>query len=129
MRREGNIPHSRIPTRYMYLHILTHNIRNHWVSGLYPSSGILNIRKHKVKGETHSLLGPIERAILNLQSNSVGLPLHLRTEKGLVCCFVVFRIPYDAQSPSSNPLESSSDVLYFTYDLIFFISEGKIART
>jgi hypothetical protein len=47
--------------------------QNHWVSGLGPSSGILNTRKHNVSdvfpssGEenTPTLLGPLERASLN----------------------------------------------------------------
>jgi hypothetical protein len=56
---------------------MVYNTQNYWVSGLYPSSGILENRKHdvsenecfrfQVKGgeKTPTQLGPLERANLN----------------------------------------------------------------
>jgi hypothetical protein len=50
-----------------------YDTQNYWVSGLYPSSRILNIRKHNIlhlfpssgEGrETPTLLGPLDRANL-----------------------------------------------------------------
>jgi hypothetical protein len=48
---------------------MVYNIQNYWVSGLCPSSGILNTRKHNVSetgsvsimkwGEGDTLLGPL----------------------------------------------------------------------
>jgi hypothetical protein len=54
---------------------MVYNAQNYLVSGLCPSSGILETRKHNVseldlfpssgEGETPTLLGPIERPNLN----------------------------------------------------------------
>jgi hypothetical protein len=63
--------------------------QNQWISGLCPSSGILNTRKHNISAldlflplgegrDTQTLLGPLERANLNhwTQILGVSLPSH-----------------------------------------------------
>jgi hypothetical protein len=61
---------------------MVYNTQNYWVFGLYPSSGILENRKHDVsetgpvsvlgEGEkTPTQLGPLERANLNHWITSV----------------------------------------------------------
>jgi hypothetical protein len=55
---------------------MVYNTQNYWVFGLCPSSGILKTREYnisetgcflpQVKGETPTLLCPLERANLNL---------------------------------------------------------------
>jgi hypothetical protein len=54
---------------------MVYSTQNYWVLGLCPSSGILETRKQRfgnwicfrpeVKGETPTLLGPLERANLS----------------------------------------------------------------
>jgi hypothetical protein len=100
------------------LNLKDSNTQNYRISGLWPSFGILNTRKHDGsetgsvsalrwgEGKTHTLLGPLERA--NLKGpNRVGVfpSPHLRTETDLVfetLCFLVFRILDDGQSPQTQ---------------------------
>jgi hypothetical protein len=80
---------------------MVYNIRNRRVTGLCPASGILNTRNTRFRkldlfpssGEwkdTPTLLGPLERDNLN-QCRRKQIPFQKR-------CFLVFRIPDDAQS-------------------------------
>jgi hypothetical protein len=73
---------------------MVYNTQNYWVSGLCPSSGILETRKHNVSEtgsipaprcgggeETPIQLGPLERANINhwtTLSDSLQLFNHLR---------------------------------------------------
>jgi hypothetical protein len=62
--------------------MMVYNTHNHWVSGLRPSFGILNVRKTKSRTldlfpssgerrEKTTLLGPLERANLNQRTTYV----------------------------------------------------------
>jgi hypothetical protein len=61
---------------------MVYNTWSHWVSGLWPSSGILNTRKHNVSSK-----GNMEK---QLDSFSETL------------CFLVFRVPDDVPSPETQ---------------------------
>jgi hypothetical protein len=73
------------------------NIQTHWLSGLCPSFGILNTRKHNVSENESSCISVFPS------------PETL--------CFLVSRIPDDGQSPETpsvihhgqNPLESEEN--------------------
>jgi hypothetical protein len=87
------------------LYCCTVSHRSYWVFGICPPSGILKTIQHNVflnwicfrpqmMGETHTLLGPLERANLNHWI--------LRTETDPVSemlCSLAFRILDDGQSP------------------------------
>jgi hypothetical protein len=83
---------------------MVYNIQNHWVTGLCPVSGILNTENTtfwkldvSVSDEgkdTPTLFGPLERDNLN-QWRRKQIPFQKR-------CFLVFRIPDDAQSPETQ---------------------------
>jgi hypothetical protein len=75
---------------------MVYNTKNYWVSGLCPSSGILNSMKSmdlfppSGEGrETPTLLGPLERSNLNHWTDPISNTF----------CFLVFRISDDGQSP------------------------------
>jgi hypothetical protein len=63
---------------------MVYNTQNYWIFGFCPSSGILKTREHNVsetgsvsvlrKGETPTLLGPLERANLNHWSGEYVSP-------------------------------------------------------
>jgi hypothetical protein len=62
------------------------SFQNYWGSGLCPSPGILNTRKHNI-----------------LETGCVSVP-HLRMDTDPVSemlCFLVFRIPDDGHSPKT----------------------------
>jgi hypothetical protein len=78
---------------------MVYNTQNYWVFGLFPSSGILENRKHddsetgsvsvlRWEGKTSTQLGPLETANLNHWTNA------LSPEKGNRSSFrkVVFSI-------------------------------------
>jgi hypothetical protein len=73
---------------------MVYNTQNHWLSGLHPSFGILNTKKQNV-----------------LENESTCISIFPSPE---TLCFLVFKIPNDAQSPMTssvihhgqNPLES-----------------------
>jgi hypothetical protein len=79
---------------------MVYNTQNCWVSGLCPSSGILNTSKHNVSGswsvsvlrcgerETPTWWGLLERVNLN----------HSTPER----CFLLFWIPEDGRGPETQ---------------------------
>jgi hypothetical protein len=91
---------------------IVYNTQVYWFFWTFPSSGILETRKHEVsetgsvsvlrwEGEkTPTQLGPLERANLNHSSPGVFSPSHLKTETDPVSemsCFLVSRIPDDGK--------------------------------
>jgi hypothetical protein len=74
---------------------MEYNTQNYWVFGLFPSSGILETRKHDVS-ETGHCFRPQVRCLL---------PTHLRTETDPVSktsCSLASRIPDDGKSPKTQ---------------------------
>jgi hypothetical protein len=79
--------------------LVTIYTQNYWLFGLCLSSGIIKARKQRfgnwicfrpqVRGETLSLLGPLERANLN----------HWTSDWGWFLCFLVCSIRHDGRSP------------------------------
>jgi hypothetical protein len=77
--------------------------QNYWVSALCPSSGILKIREQnvsetgcfhfQVRGETLTLLGPLERANLNRRATHVSITIQTGFTKFyiyLILCIGLF---------------------------------------
>jgi hypothetical protein len=80
------------------------NTQNYWVSGLCPSSGILNTGKHNV-----SETGSVSKFFLRVPTQvSFSLSSHPRTETDAVAetlYFPVFRIPDSGQTPETSRSE------------------------
>jgi hypothetical protein len=90
---------------------MVYNTQNYWVFGLFPSSGILETRKHditetgsvsvlKCVGKTPTKLGSVIE-VTSFQGTQLSMYLptpHMRTETDSVSetsCFIVSRIPDD----------------------------------
>jgi hypothetical protein len=74
---------------------MEYNTQNYWVSGLRPSSGILNTRKYIVS-ETGSVIDPVIEVSSFSGTQHTVFPLHLRMETDPVfetLCFLVLEYP------------------------------------
>jgi hypothetical protein len=84
---------------------MVYNTQNYWVSGLCPSSGILNARKHISETGSVSVLRSEPPIVLYFPSMYASPFPHLRTETDPVSealCFLVFRIPRNGSSPETQ---------------------------
>jgi hypothetical protein len=72
---------------------MVYNTQNYWVSGLCPSSAVLNARKHNADPVIE--VGSFSKGS---QQSRFHPPLH--SFRNL--CFLVFRIPDDGQSPETQ---------------------------
>jgi hypothetical protein len=88
---------------------MVYDAQNYWDSGLCPSSGILNTRKHNLPEIRSVFLFRSEEGdiyssgfLRKSYPQSLTHSFHLRMERVTVSetlCFLVFRIAADGQSP------------------------------